>query len=459
MTVRGRAGSVDRGRQAARCIAAGPLTRHPPRGLTHAQTSLAFALFVFLAGQVPLTAAYESAGGVVAITRAGGLAMAFVSLYLCVSHERMSDVVRVLPYLLPFAVFLLYAGSSVIWSLEPGLTINRTIESYATVLFSGLWCSAAARVFGSERELCRWIAFAVIGFALYGLLVNVAVYGEPIKLALNREESTRLRLVFGGIHPLTLGDLMAIGAIVTVISDMRLRWKTIALLILLTLLQLTDATGARILFIVIIGVYLNMRAIRNRHAALWLALLWLGIFLAAGLTLLFEEEVIERLLRNERLSNLTGRSQLWSAIWQSGLANTWFGTGFDAAKGAIEDVFGVAFQVHNQYLGVLVELGYAGVFLFAAVFLTWVVVVVRSGSIMVRCLALYVVGINMNNASMFTKGSIIFLMILCYVSALFPVGASRRQLDPTSGRTAHSSGGPVWSGDRAFVAPARGLRR
>jgi O-antigen ligase len=327
------------------------------------------------------------------------------------------------------------------------------------VLFSGLWCYAAARVHASERELCRWIALAVIGFVLYGLLINVAVYGDPMKLALSHEESTRPRLVFGGLHPLTLGDVMAIGAIATVMSDMRLRWKAVALLILLTLLQLTDATGARILFIVTIGVYLNMRAIRNRHAALWLALLWLGVLVAGGLALLFKGEAIGRLLENERLSSLTGRSQLWSAIWQSGLANTWLGTGFDAARGAIEDVFGVAYQVHNQYLGVLVELGYAGVFLFAAVFLIWAVVVVRSRSIMAWCLALYVVGINMNNASMFTKGSIIFLTILCYVSALFRVGAARVQLAPASRRTAYPSGRPGWRGDGPLAAPAHGLRR
>jgi O-antigen ligase len=191
---------------------------------------------------------------------------------------------------------------------------------------------------------------------------------------------------------------------------------------------------------------------------LWLALLWFGLFAAGVIALLFKGNAVERLLSNERLLSLTRRSELWSAIWLSGLANTWFGTGFDAAKGAIEDVFGVAFQAHNQYLGVLVELGYAGVFLFAAVFLIWGVVVVRSGSILVWCLALYVVGINMNNASMFSKGSIIFLMVLCYVNALFPIGAKRTRLAPTSRRTSHPSGTSGWSGGRRVAATARGLR-
>lgn len=457
MIAHGKADALNRGGQSD-AIAADPLARNPRPGLAYAQAYLAFAFFVFLAGMIPPSSAYESAGGLVAVTRAGGLAMAFVSLYLCISRERMSDILRVLPCLFPFAMFLLYAGVSVIWSLDPQLTINRTIEAYATVLFAGLWCYAAAHVFASEREFCRWIAFAILGLAFYGLLVNVAVYGDPIMLALNHEESTRPRLVFGGVHPLTVGDLMAIGAIATVLSDLRLRWKAVALLILLALLQLSDATAARILFVVVVVLYLNICAIRSRHAVLWLALLWFGLFAAGGMALLFEGGAIERLLSNERLLSLTGRSELWNAIWLSGLASTWFGTGFDAAKGAIEDVFGVAFQAHNQYLGVLVELGYAGVFLFAAVFLIWGVVVVRSGSIMVWCLALYVVGINMNNASMFSKGSIIFLMVLCYVNALFPIGAERARLAPTSRRASHPSGSSGWSGRTRVAAPARGLR-
>lgn len=439
-------------RQPAAGITTGPAARHRDRGLVHAKAYLAFALFVFFVGEVPPIAAYEPAGGLVAITRAVTLAMAFIFLQLCVSRERLSDVVRVLPYLVPFAAFLLYAGVSVIWSLEPGLTVNRTIESCATVLFSGLWCYAAAWVFTSERELCRWIAFVVVGFALYGLSINVAVYGNPIELALNREESTRQRLVFGGIHPLTLGDIMAIGAIATVMSDIRPLWRASILLMLLTLLQLTDATGARILFILIIGFYLFVRAIRSRHATLWLMLLGLGVLATGALALLSEGETIDRLLENERLLGLTGRRALWAAIWQSGLASTWLGTGFDAARSAIEEVFGVAFQAHNQYLGVLVELGYAGVFLFAAVFLIWATVVIRSGSVLVWCLALYVVGINMNNASMFSKRSIIFLMILCYMGALFRVGAVQRRLSPTSKPTAHPPRRPGWSGDRRLAA-------
>ena len=57
---------------------------------------------------------------------------------------------------------------------------------------------------------------------------------------------------------------------------------------------------------------------------------------------------------------LTGRTQLWAVIWQAGLASTWFGTGFDAARNAILEIFGIAYQAHNQYFAILVETGYVG---------------------------------------------------------------------------------------------------
>jgi O-antigen ligase len=109
---------------------------------------------------------------------------------------------------------------------------------------------------------------------------------------------------------------------------------------------------------------------------------------------------------------------LWSAIWESGLANTWFGTGFDAARNAILEVFGIAYQVHNQYLAVMVELGYIGLALFIPLFVIWLTPIIKSGNLVAGCFALYVIGINMDNASMFSKTWLIFLTVFCYVLAL-----------------------------------------
>jgi O-antigen ligase len=385
---------------------------------------LGAALFFALAGNIP-PVAFEPSTSLVALTRGSGLTFAFGCLYLCLARERMADALRVLPYLLTFAVFLFYCALSAAWSLEPRTTIVRTAESGATILFSALWCYAAARLFQSDRQLCKLLARTIIAVTIYGVAMNVAIYGRPIMLAVNREESDRARFVLGGLHPLAVGDMLAIGALAVVMAEAKLWWKVGALLLMLPLLQLTDSTGARLLFAVLVLFYLNVRVLGSPHAAFWICLIWLAGLIAIGTFILVESAVVDRLAQDDRLLSMTGRSQLWQAIWQSGLASTWFGTGFDAARGAIQDVFGIPYQVHNEYLAVLVELGYVGAAIFTIVFLLWIAAVAASGSVVIWSIGLYVAAINMNNASMFTKTWMIFLTVMCLVNSYFPVGSFR----------------------------------
>jgi O-antigen ligase len=157
---------------------------------------------------------------------------------------------------------------------------------------------------------------------------------------------------------------------------------------------------------------------------------------------------------------MTGRSELWYTIWQSGQASTWLGTGFDAARGAIQDIFGIPYQAHNQYLSVLVELGYVWVALFTILFLYWIAIVARSGSVELWSIGLYVAAINVSNASMLTKTWMIFLTVMCLVNSFFPVGAWRRTALPVPAdahpRRPRAVRSAFWS--RARVPPLRPAR-
>jgi O-antigen ligase len=387
----------------------------------NARRLLVVSLFFVLAGNISLTEAGDQSSASTAIVRAAGLASGIGCLLIAISRQAELRIDAVALWLAPFAIFIAYCTFSAAWSLQPSATLIRSAETMTTIGFAALWAHVASRQSNSERDLCTWIATAVVGVALYGLLVNAVLFGEPIRIVVNREESERARFVFGSLHPLAVGDILAIGVMAAIMSAIRLSLKVLALLLLLPLLYLTNATGAILLVSVIAATYLGARAVRSTGIARTIILLPFGViaaYFAVAIAFALELPVTQRIMEDQRIWTLTGRTQLWGAIWDSGLASTWFGTGFDAARNAILEIFGVAYQVHNQYLAILVELGYIGLALFILVLVIWLVPIIRSRSLVIGCFAVYILGINMDNASMFTKTWLIFLTVFCYVLAL-----------------------------------------
>ncbi|MGH6769284.1 MAG: O-antigen ligase family protein [Xanthobacteraceae bacterium] len=400
---------------------------------------LVVSLFFILAGNISLaTTVGDQSSVFTAVIRAAGLACGIGGLMVALSKQADNRIQPLVLWLSPFAVFLMYCTFSAAWSLQPSATLIRSAETMTTVGFSALWTHVAARQCRSERDLCTWIASAVIAVALYGLFVNAALFGDPIRIVVSNEETVRARFVFGSLHPLAVGDILAIGAIATMMSSFRISRKVLALLLLLLLLYLTNATGAAIMATAIGAGYGGVIIVKNLGAARSIVLLPFSMVtagFAVGIAFALELPLTRRLVEDQRLWTFTGRTQLWSAIWESGLASTWFGTGFDAARSAILEIFGVAYQVHNQYLAVLVELGYVGLAQFIPVLVIWLVPIVKSQSLVIGCFTLYILGINMDNASMFTKTWLIFLTVFCYVLAL----EMRRRSWRSGGRTHKTS--------------------
>ena len=395
---------------------------------TTSRSLLVLSVFFVLAGNIPLAGEQGSAS--TAVIRAAGLACGLGCLLVVASRQAGMRIEYLAVWLSPFAAFLMYCTFSAAWSLQPGATLIRSAETATTIVFAALWTHVAVRQGTSEKDLCTWIALAVVGVAIYGLCVNATLFGGPIRIVVNSEESDRARFVFGNLHPLAVGDILAIGAIAAIMSAVRLVLKLIALLLLLPLLYLTNATGAILLVAVIAATYLGARAVRSTGVARTIILLPFGLmtaYFAVAVAFALELSVTQKIMEDQRIWTLTGRTVLWSAIWESGLASTWFGTGFDAARNAILEIFGIAYQVHNQYLAILVELGYIGLALFVPVLIIWLIPIIRSRCLVIGCFALYILGINLDNASMFTKTWLIFLTVFCYVFALDLISKSARQ--------------------------------
>jgi O-antigen ligase len=401
------------------------------RAHASARRFLTLSLFFIFAGNIPLTASGDESSAT-AIVRACGLACGIGCLLVAMSRDANPRVGVLFTWLSPFLIFMAYCVFTAAWSLQPSATLIRSAETTTTIGFTALWTHVAFRHSRSERDPCTWIALAVLGVAIYGLLVNTALFGGPIRIVVS-EESERARFVFGGLHPLAVGDILAIGSIATVISRPRLIAKLLILSVLLPLLYLANATGATMLVLAITMAYIATRTAKWLGAGrvvilLPFAVVTAGFALATAFSL--ELPPIQRIAEDDRLWTLTGRTQLWGAIWEAGLASTWFGTGFDAARNAILAIFGVAYQVHNQYLAILVELGYVGLALSIPLLVIWLVPIIKSRSLMVGCFVLYILGINLDNASMFTKTWLIFLTVFCYVFALEILSRSRRRLEP-----------------------------
>jgi O-antigen ligase len=404
-----------------RSVTLDPLQPHTPDVPLQLSSRLLLmvSLFFILAGNVPLDADQQSPAA--ATIRAAGLACGAGCLLMAWAKQGRDLRIEWLAISLsPFAIFLAYCALSTAWSLQPSATLIRSAEIATTIMLAALWTQVAMLQGASERQLCTWIAVAVVAVALYGLLVNAALFGEPIRIVAN-EESDRARLVFGGLHPLAAGNILAIGTIATVMAGFRLVLKVIVLMLLMPLLYLTNATGAMLLVAVITATYLGASAVRSSgmaRAIILLPLIVMTAYFAVAIAVALELPVTQKIIDNQRIWTLSGRTLLWSAVWESGLASTWFGTGFDAARNATLEIFGIAYQIHNQYLAIMIELGYIGLALFILVIVIWIVPVIKSGSLVLGCFALYVLGINMDSASMFTNTCLIFLTVFCYVFAI-----------------------------------------
>jgi O-antigen ligase len=398
----------------------------PPLPLS-SRSLMVCSLFVVLAGNIVLTASGDDSAAT-SIVRGAGLACGFGFLLIALSRQADTRVERLGMWLSPFAVFLIYCMFSAAWSLQPSSTLIRSAETTATVAFAALWAHVAVRYCRSEQDMCTWIAAAVLGVVIYGLLINAVIFGGPIRIVISSDESERARFVFGYLQPLAVGEMLAIGTLAAIMSSLRPSLKCAALAVLIPLLYLTKTTGAAMLVAAITAAYVGARTAARLGANRIVILLpfmlaTVGLVLSTAVAL--QLPPFQQIAEDERLLRLTGRTELWSAIWESGLASTWFGTGFDTARDAIHAIFGISYQVHNQYLAILVELGYVGLAIFALLLVIWLVPIVRSQSLVLACFALYILGVNLDNASMFTRTWLIFLTVFCYVFALDLVSRAR----------------------------------
>ena len=159
----------------------------------HTFISLVASLFFCVGGTIPP----GPTGGIVGpFVRAAGLAVGFVLLLVLLRTANVSRPQRYLTTICPIFPLLAYCYVSVFWSLEPALTLIRSVETTALVVFSLCWVVIAARHTIKSDEIATIVFIAMVGVVLYGCVLNIFISGTPFRFVVQSEDSERERLIF-----------------------------------------------------------------------------------------------------------------------------------------------------------------------------------------------------------------------------------------------------------------------
>lgn len=266
---------------------------------------------------------------------------------------------------------LLLVGIAVLsaaWSDDPMLTLQRVLVIIATTIF-GLYLTARF----DQRELLRLLAMALGSAALLSFLWSLSMPSLGVSMA--KGERAWVGVFF---NKNVLGRCMVLSTVLFLIRA-RMPSRRIFSLALAALSMSLVVLSRSASAIVILSVLLALIPLfilwssRNRLA---IAMLIVGVVVLgiASLLLVANSEVVLNALGKE--PTLTGRTELWRAVWSSILERPWLGygygvfwTGWEGASGTVLEAVGWQTpHAHNGVLDLWLSLGFIGVATFVASF-------------------------------------------------------------------------------------------
>ncbi len=260
---------------------------------------------------------------------------------------------------------------STTWSIDPGVTLRRTIALLFTTL-AGF--AIAARYDWPELAEVMGAAYALIAIASLVVGLLLPSYG-------------RMSDIFPGswrgvfFDKNGLGDGMTLGfmafiASAALVPRRRRLWLGFAGLALLLVLLSQSKTSLVSLLIGLSAFVLVLVARRSAILAVvttFLGVVVVGLFLAL---IAFDADALLGLLGKD--ATLTGRTEIWAAILRQIHTRPWTGFGYGAVwtdesgwgplAWIISDAKFRPHHAHNGWLETWLGLGYVGLWLWAAVF-------------------------------------------------------------------------------------------
>lgn len=339
------------------------------------------ALFAFFAmqgsipGIAPSSALEISGSAPTGLTTLGGIATQALAnaVIVLLVLRRPRLVVRSIT-LVPWAALLAgLALASTLWSLDPMLTLRRSLPFALAGVF-GLWFGVR---FPAERQLAilrlTMIVLAVATIAVVAFVPTIGLDHTPGHAADWQGVFTQKN---------ACGRMMVLATAVVLFGS-RIRASRVASLALfLFVLLMSGSRGAWVIEAAVVLLWLALKASRRGGARLRLvvaAAAPIAVVVSAAAITLMLPRILSLLGRDATLS---GRTAIWGHVAQFIRQRPLFGCGYDAFWRGMS---GPSFQVdtavhfivehaHNGFLEIGLELGVAGVALFA---ISWLAAVRR----------------------------------------------------------------------------------
>ncbi len=282
--------------------------------------------------------------------------------------RRAREILVVWPGAVIAAGLVGLAWLSHLWSLEPDVTVRRSIALAITMLFA-LYLAGTFR----GANLLRLLCWAFIAMQLMSL---VAVFANPV-MGIHQDVNAGM---WRGVwyEKNQLGMMMftaALSGLALIVSGERGRPLALVTIGLALVLLLGSQSKTSLLCLiagsgVIIGLYL----LRRTGPAAAVALVWLGVVVgsAALAFIAISPETFFTLLGKD--PSLTGRTDIWDALMRRAAERPVTGYGYAAFWGKesmpanwvrLETDWDVP-SAHQGWLEVLVQLGWAGAVAVAA---------------------------------------------------------------------------------------------
>jgi exopolysaccharide production protein ExoQ len=275
---------------------------------------------------------------------------------------RLPRVVRALPSLGALWVLLGLAMGSVAWSLDPGVTLRRSVALAGTTVVAIYLGTRYAR-----RELfviLFWVFTAVCIISLVAALVSIGTSAGPVG---------SWRGAFGSKNDFghTMAMAGAVTALYTVSPTPHRRLGLGVFCLSLALLVLSGSKGALVVLLAGLLVLPVSKVWRLRPGLVGpAALATVAACGALGTWIAGNSDAVLNLLGRD--ATLTGRTPLWALVWGKVTEQPWFGYGYGGFWLQWNPPSGEIWRssmwtggwlppnAHNGFLDLLADLGFVG---------------------------------------------------------------------------------------------------
>ena len=294
------------------------------------------------------------------ILRAAYLGIYVVTAFLILGRWRQFARVFVRDRLLLLLIILVLA--SVVWSVEPMITLRRSVALVGTTMF-GFYLASRY----SLDEQLRLLAWALGVAAVLSFLFAIALPGYGTQA----EFAGAWRGVY--VHKNTLGNAMVLGTAIFLLlavgGRLRVAWVGFGLSVGLVLLSGSRSSLVLVLaFLLLLPLY---RALRL-HINVAIPLLITAVLSVAGVASVLVRNAEAALGMLGRDLTLTDRTALWPLVLDEIRDRPWLGYGYDGfwhgwgGESAYLWLLGwKQLAAHNGYLELWLHLGLLGFLVFA----------------------------------------------------------------------------------------------